>query len=136
MAPSSLALKISTALLWGNGVQGLLGLPSAFIAPNHGDFNRVIQVSNILGTVGAALIWFGLAYFQWRSRGGWGRGIGIFAFIVVGLQSWLTYLAVSRGRVEADALLVVKFVTLTVMIGVALGISSLLAYSHRPNQGR
>ena len=67
-------------------------------------------------------MWFCLALAQWRNGGRWGLGIGIFAVVVLLLQSGLMLLAVSAGRVTLDPVSGTKYVFFTVFVLGALAL--------------
>ena len=127
-------LVISIVILCVCGVRSVTGLPDAFVADDHGELTPAAHAGGIVGAVIGVLVCFGFAYAQWSTRGRWGFGIGIFAGALLVMQSVLMYLAISSGRVSLNAGVVAKFISFTVVGGLALCISSFISYAQRPNR--
>jgi hypothetical protein len=134
MTSRSPFLITSIAILCIFGVRSLIGLPSAFVSSDYGEFTQAVRIGNIGGALLSVLTSFGLAYAQWRTRGKWGLGIGIFAIVIFVMQCFLMYLAVSSGRVSLGTFVVVKFVVFTVMGVLVLAVSSFVSFAQRPKR--
>jgi hypothetical protein len=127
-------LIISIGILCVFGLRSASGLFTAFVPHDYGEFTQAARIGGIIGTFTAVLVYFGLAYAQWSTRGKWGLGIAIFSSLLFVMQSFLTYLAVSSGRVSLSTFVVVRFIIFTVIGALALGISSFISYSQRPKE--
>lgn len=134
MTRNSAPLLVSVAILCVFGVRSLIGLPSAFVVHDHGTLTQSAYVGGVIGALTGIFVCFALAYGQWRSGGRWGLGIGIFALVLVAMQSFLMFLAVGSGRVALDAAVVAKFVIFTVAGGLGLAVSSFVSYRRRPSK--
>jgi hypothetical protein len=129
MKKRSRALLVSIGVLGYLGLQGAIGIPAAFVPHDVGQFTRAVQISSGVSAIVWTLVWFGLAYAQWARRGAWGRGIGILALVVLGIQSFLTFLALSRGRIPLDASSIARFVFFTLVVFATLAVSSFVSHA-------
>jgi len=125
-------LIISIGILCVFGLRSAIGLLTAFVSHDYGEFTQAARIGGIIGAFTAVLVCFGLAYAQWSTRGKRGLGIAIFSILIFVMQSFLMYLAVSSGRVSLNTFVVVRFIIFTVIGVLALGISSFISYSQRP----
>ena len=125
----SKSLLVSTVLLALLGIQGAIGIPAAFVSHDHGQFTRAVQIGSGAGAVFWTAVWFGLAYLQWTRIGAWGRRVGVLALAVMRIQSALTYLAMSRGRIPIEAATIVRFAVFTLAAFLLLSISSFASYA-------
>ncbi len=131
----TLPLFVSIALLCVFGVNSLLGLHSiSTSSESYGEFTAAVKTGNVIGSVFATLLYFGLAYAQWKKGGRWGLGIGLYAIVILLAQSGLMYLALSSGRVEPTTSVIGRFVVISVLGVGALAISSFLSYSRARRQ--
>lgn len=88
-------------------------------------------MGNIVGAITAILLWFGLAFAQWKTRGGWSLGIGVFSIVTLAVQSFLFYLAISSGRVAADLVVVLRFVCFSVVTHLVEAVCCWFLYATR-----
>lgn len=127
----STALLVSIALLGLNGVNHILALASAAARTERfGEFSGAVHLGNVIGSAIAVLLYFGLAYAQWKKGGKWGFAIGLFAILILVVQSALMYLALHSGRLEPTASVVARFVIFSVVGAGTLAVTSIFSYSH------
>jgi hypothetical protein len=134
MARLSAPLVVSVAILCVFGIRSLIGLPMAFVVHDYGEFTQSAHIGGVIGALTGIFLCFALAYGHWRSRGRWGLGIGIFAVVLVIMQSFLMYLAVSSGRVALDTTAIAKFIFFTLVGGLGLAVSSFISYRQRSKE--
>jgi hypothetical protein len=130
MEKRPLALWISVALLCVIGIQHAVRLPAAFAPRDRGELRHVMRYLGGMGVLTRMVLWFGLAQAHWSRRGSWGRGIAIFALVVLTSQSLLFFLGATRGAetVEKNQLLQFGLSGLPLM---ALSVASFAAWVQR-----
>lgn len=126
----SVPLLISIVLLCTFGLSHLLSLHSIMVSSEpYGEFTSAVKIGNVIGAVIATPLYFGLAYMQWKKRGTWGLGIGLFAIVILLVQSGLMYLALGSGRVPPSTLVLGKFVVFSVIGAGSLAACSFVSYA-------
>jgi hypothetical protein len=127
MKPRSRALLISTAILCAFGVRAVYHTVEPFFVGHSGPLTAVAPIWDTISQVIAALFWFGLAVLHWLRGGAWGLGIGIFAIVMLVIQSYLLFLAVTQGGIPLTTGVIMRTL-LTSLEDLALCTSSFLSH--------
>ena len=102
-------LACSVAILCYFGLRSLWGMFRLFATNTTGLFSSPVQTGATLGAILSVVIMFMLAIGQSKTRGRWSVGIGIFSFIILLAQSFLLYIAITRGGVPASTKVFTRF---------------------------
>lgn len=123
-------LLVSAVILCAFAIRSAIGIPAA-LATASGSLADPALLGGVIGVLMGPILWFGLAYAQWKTSGRWGLGIGFFVLVTLAIQSFLLYLAVHSGRVPWTAIVLVRYSTMSFLPIIVEAISSFYLYATR-----